>query len=72
MYDLQSTDFEIWDFFLDGNLSVSKSLVSLYSIGVDHALEQENKSMKIQGGIKVVGNNKCEFSDEVFTKDKNL
>ena len=57
MYDLQSKDFETWDLFLDGNLLVSKSLVSSYSIGVDHALEIENKSMKIQRGIKVVGNN---------------
>ena len=57
MYGLQSKDPETWDFFLDGNLSVSKSLVSFYSITVDHALGQENKSMKIQGGIKGVGNN---------------
>ena len=57
MYDLQSKDFETWDLFLDRNLLVSKSLVSSYSIGVDHALELENKSMKIQRGIKVVGNN---------------
>ena len=57
MYDLHSKDFETWDLFLDGNLLVSKSLLSSYSIGVDHALELENKSMKIQRGIKVVGNN---------------
>ena len=40
MYDLQSKDPETWNFFLDGHLSVSKSLVSFWSIGVDHALEQ--------------------------------
>ena len=57
MYDLQSKDPETWDSFLDVNLSVSKSLVSFFSIGVDHALEQENKSMNIQGRIKRVGNN---------------
>ena len=57
MYDLHSKDFETWDLFLDGNLLVSKSLLSSYSIGVDHALELENKTMKIQRGIKVVGNN---------------
>ena len=40
MYDLQSKDPETWNFFLDGHLSVSKSLVSFWSTGVDHALEQ--------------------------------
>ena len=57
MYDLQSKDPETWNFFLDGNLSISKSLVAICSIGVGQALEQENKSLKIQGGIKRVGNN---------------
>ena len=56
MYDLQSKDPETWNFFLDGNLSVSKSLVIYCSIGVDHALEQEYKTMKIQSGIKGIGN----------------
>ena len=48
---------------MDGNLSVSISLVSLSSIEVDHALEQENKSIKIQGAIKEIGNNEFAMND---------
>ena len=77
-------DPETWNFFLDGNLSVSKSLVAICSIGVDQALEQENKSLKIQGGIKGVGNKEsaleehflisCEMSQitEAFLESLNL
>ena len=63
MYNLQSKDPETWNFFVDGNLSVNKSSVSFCSIGVDHALEQENKSMKIQGEIKVMGNNESALEE---------
>lgn len=45
------------DVCLDGNLSVSNSLALFCSNGVNHALEKETNSMKIQGGIKGVGNN---------------
>lgn len=48
---------ETWDFFLDGSLLFKKKLVSFCCTGVDHALKQKNKSMKIQGGKKGVGNN---------------
>ena len=56
----------------------AKSLVSLRSTGVNHTFEQENNSMKIQGGIKGAGKNEsaleehflisCEMSqiNEVF------
>ena len=63
MYDLQSKDRGTWDFFLDGNLSVSKSLVAFCSTGVDHALEQGNRSMKIQGEIKRPVINKSTLRD---------
>ena len=55
MSALQSKDDETWDFFLDENLSVSKSLVSFFSTGVDQALEQEIKSTKIEGRMRGVG-----------------
>ena len=57
MYDLQSKDPETWNLFLDRNLSVSENVMSFCSISVDHAIEQEVKSMKIQGEIKRIGNN---------------
>ena len=46
---------------MDGNLSVSKSLVLFCFIRVYHALEQENKSVKIQGGIR--GNNESSLKE---------
>ena len=52
MYHLQETDPEIWDEFSKGNFSVSKGDVGFTSIGVDHALEQENRKMKVLGGLK--------------------
>ena len=70
MYDLQLKDPETWNFFLDGNLSVSKNLMSFCSIAVDHALEQENKSMKIQGGIKGIGNNKSALEENFLISCK--
>ena len=63
MYELQSKDSETWSFFVDGNLSVSKSLVAFCCIGVNRALEQENKSMKIQGRIKGKGNSESALED---------
>ena len=54
---MESKNPETWDFFLDGNLLFKKKLVSFCCTGVDHALKQKNKSMKIQGGKKGVGNN---------------
>ena len=46
---------------MDGNLSVSKSLVIFYSTEVDHTLKKENMTMKIQGEIK--GNNKSALKE---------
>ena len=37
---------------MNGNLCVKKTEVSLTSIGVDHALEQENSRLKVFGGIR--------------------
>lgn len=36
---------------------MSKIAIPFCSLGVDHALEQENRSMKVLGGIKGIGNN---------------
>ena len=42
---------EIWLEFMKGNFCVSKSLTPFTSIAPDHALEQENRSLKVKGGI---------------------
>lgn len=51
MIALSVDDQRTWTFFEEGNFSVNKSNVPFCAIGVDHAMEQENKSMKISGGI---------------------
>ena len=43
---------KIWDFFMNGNFSVQKNTIPFTAIGRDHAGEQENKKMKIAGGLK--------------------
>lgn len=52
MYALQHSDPEVWEQFQNGNFCVRKSSVPFTSIGVDHALEQENRKMKIMGGLR--------------------
>ena len=54
---------ETWDYYLDWNLPVSKSLVSFCSTGIGHVLEQENKSMKIQSRTKGAGNNESALEE---------
>ena len=42
---------------MDGNFSVNKTTTSFSAIGVDHVIEQENRAMKVLGGIKGIANN---------------
>ena len=51
MYELKTTDPEIWEELNNGNFCVKKSTTAFCSIGVDHALEQENRKMKVLGGL---------------------
>ena len=48
--DLQTNDKTSW-LYLENNYSILKSPIPLVGIGSDHAMEQENKKMKILGGI---------------------
>jgi hypothetical protein len=52
MHDIQTSDPLLWKTFLDGNFCVKKSCVPFTSIGVDHAIEHVNRSMKVMGGIR--------------------
>ena len=47
MYTLQETDPEIWDYLAPGNVSVNKNTIPFCAIGADHALEQQNREMKV-------------------------
>ncbi|CAG9761624.1 unnamed protein product [Ceutorhynchus assimilis] len=42
---------EIWQEFVSGNFSVSKSDIPFTAIGPDHAIEHENRKLKVSGGI---------------------
>ena len=58
MYALKQNDARSWEFFKSGNFSVNKSMVPFCALGTDHALEQENKKMKVLGGISGIANKK--------------
>ena len=50
MANLEENDAESWE-YLSENFSISKSLIPFTSIGGDHAMEQENKVLKVTGGV---------------------
>lgn len=51
MYALKDNDPDIWEEFCQGHFCVKKSQVPFCSIGVDHALEHVNRTMKVKGGL---------------------
>ena len=57
MFTLKTDDPNTSKFFQDGHFSVNKNAVPFSALGTDHALEQENKRMKILGGITGIANN---------------
>ena len=56
MFSLMEKDPDIWRFFEEGNFSVNKSNVRFSAIGPDHGIEQENRALKVLGGIKGIAN----------------
>ena len=52
MLQLEHDDPAIWKHFMEGNFSVQKSKIPFTALGRDHAGEQQNKIMKIEGGLK--------------------
>ena len=50
MMDIKENDVQTWE-YLKGNFSVSKSEIPFTSIGSDHAVEPENKKLKVSGGV---------------------
>ena len=65
MYQLRNDDPTIWNRFVEGEFSVNKSNVPFSAVGADHALEQENRAVKVLGGIKEIANNQ-KLLDEYF------
>ena len=56
-YALKDSDPETWDALKSGDFCVTKSNIPFVSLGVDHAGEQENKVLKIDGGLVGIANN---------------
>ena len=50
MAELERKDEANWK-YLEQNYSVSRTSIPFVAIGSDHAMEQENKAMKVLGGI---------------------
>ena len=65
MCSLEESDPEIWQYLDAGNFSIQKTRVPFTAIGADHALEQENRAMKVSGGIVGIGNNQAAL-DQYF------
>eukprot|EP00794_Sanderia_malayensis_P013484 gene13484-14881_t len=57
MSSLEVSDPEIWKVLEEGNMSVFKSKIPFCGLGVDHALEQEIRSLKVMGGITGITQN---------------
>ena len=57
MQDLQRTDPVIWEAFSRGEFSVQKTPIPYTALGMDHAGEQVNKTIKIEGGLTGVSRN---------------
>ena len=55
IYELQESDPQTW-FFIQYHFSVNKTKVVFSAIGPDHAIEHENRAMKVDGGIKGIAN----------------
>ena len=51
MVELESSAPTIWQHMLEGNFSIQKSDIPFTAISADHADEQQNKLLKIGGGI---------------------
>ena len=65
MCQLRNDDPTIWNRFAEGEFSVNKSNVPLSATGADYALYQENRTVKVLGGIKGIANSQ-ESLDEYF------
>jgi hypothetical protein len=51
MQETEKKHPEIWAEFMQGNFCVSKGVAGFTSIAPDHGIEQENRSLKVIGGI---------------------
>ena len=57
MFYLKESDPTTWKLFQVGNFSLQKYPIPFTVIGWDHTGEQENKKLKINGGLKAISPN---------------
>ena len=55
MYELETINPTSWS-FLRKNFTVNKTRIPFSAIGPDHAIEHENRALKVIGGIKGIAN----------------
>ena len=65
MMDLKENDEKTWIMMMKSGFCVEKSKVTFTFIGADHGIEQENRSIKVMGGIKGISNSSINL-DEYF------
>ena len=65
MYAIKEKDPQTWEFLSDGGFSVNKLKVQFSSIGSDHGIEQENRGLKVTGGIRGIAHSQ-QALDEYF------
>ena len=57
---LREKDNKTWEFFNSGNCSI-KSSVPFNGIGADYRIEQENRTLKVVGGVTGILINKIKW-----------
>ena len=65
MLELKENDQRTWDKMISGCFCVSKSEVLFTLIGPDCGIEQDNRTLKVLGGIKGIANSR-ECLEEYF------
>lgn len=67
MFKLKDEDQLTWHIMESGNFSVNKSRVPFSAIGADHGIEQENRALKVLGGIKGLANSNQALNEYFLT-----
>ena len=57
MVNIETSDPSLWEMFNSGHFCIQKSRIPFTALGRDHAGEQMNKRLKIEGGIKGITHN---------------
>ena len=70
MIELKEKDQGTWEVLRRGNFSVNKSSVPLSAIGADHELEQQNRALKVLGGIKGIANSQTALDKFFMTAEE--